>query len=366
MGLFGFSKRHDICPKEKELKGIVTNYNSHTSKIKINAKLVVPQGYYFVLGKKGKVADKFEEGEHFFNYANLPYLCRKFGIDKIKDGKRSDKINVDMYFVSKEIFGGKFKTYRKVEMGTKAYGIFKAHVIGVYSYKVLDVREFMQSLLNVYDYIKDGEAEDIVESWVNELIVKELEKNNFILPDVIANNPIIENTLKVAVEKLFRIAGLQLLELKITRYKLPKEYQEECDKIMFGNFEVENKNESQQTIVEEKNNQTLQENNSQEIEENQGNIVEKNEETITQENAIENAESGYVEYIPFGSFTFQKKEIKAEEIKKPTRTFVDLNLDKLYDGNEKSFKRCLNCGAENNLDASHCSLCGEKFNKEII
>lgn len=369
MGLFSFSKKYDIRPKEKELKGIITNYNSYVSKIKINGKLTVPNGYYFVIGKKGKVADKFDEGEYFFNYGNLPYLCRKFSIDKIKKGKQSDKVKADLYFVSKEIFGGKFKTYRKVEMGTKAYGMFKADVIGVYSYKVLDVREFMQSLLNIYDYIKNGEAEDIIESWINELVVKELEKNNFILQDVIANNPKITETLKIAVEKLFRVAGLELLDLKITKYKLPKEYQEASDKIMGDNFEEKAtlKNEvifekinSKEESIEDKNNlneESLVEDVEQEMEYNLNKIPqEKVQETVSEE------------YVPFGSFTFENKTISKLEQKeeKPKRTFVDLTLDKLYDGNEQTIKRCLNCGAENNLSSDHCILCGEKFNKEIL
>ena len=69
-----------------------------------------------------------------------------------------------MYLVDLGLRAAEFKTYRKVEMGTKAYGIFKAHVFGVYSYRVVNVREFLQSLLNQYDYIKTGEAEERTEA----------------------------------------------------------------------------------------------------------------------------------------------------------------------------------------------------------
>ena len=228
MGIFSFKEKYDIVPKENDLKTIVTKFGA-VDVVKINAKLFVPTGYYFVIGKKGKVCDKFDEGEHYFSYANLPIMCRKFHIDKEVKSKKQDKIPADFYFVDKGLRAGKFETYRKVDLGTKAYGFFSAKVYGVYSYRVSDVKEYMQSLLNEFDYIKTGEAEDILEGWVNEIVVKELENQNFILRDVIENNPIIADALKLKVSKLFATAGLELVEFKITKYKLPKQYQAESD-----------------------------------------------------------------------------------------------------------------------------------------
>ena len=90
MGLFFKKNKGDINPKEGELQYLVTNYLGHNAVIKMNGKLNVPNGYEFVIGKRGKVLDKFTEGEHFFSYANLPYSCRKYGIDKIENGKQKD------------------------------------------------------------------------------------------------------------------------------------------------------------------------------------------------------------------------------------------------------------------------------------
>ena len=100
MGLFGFKAKYDISPNVENLKNVVHNYNE-VDVIKMNAKLTVPEGYYFAVGKKGKVADIFDTGEYFFNTANLPYMCRKFNIDKIKKGKAQDKISADFYFINK-------------------------------------------------------------------------------------------------------------------------------------------------------------------------------------------------------------------------------------------------------------------------
>lgn len=385
MGLFWNKNKFDICPKVEELKCVVTNYSGHNGTIKINGKVVVPSGYEFVIGKRGKVTDKFDEGEHFFTFSTLPYTCRRFGIDKIDNGKQKDKFVCEYYFVDKGLHAGKFKTYRKVEMGTRAYGIFRAHVYGMYSYRVVNSREFMQSLLNEFDYIKTGEAEDILESWVNELVVAVLEKNNFMIDDVVENKPIIAEKIKQAVAKTFSVAGLEICSLQIYKYKLPRQYQSQSDEnIARAQNAEQNKQEKamlcdEQQLVDEKTEtsntnceildkkvETSTENNNNEENSNfaNDNIKTENDASCVSE-----------EYVPFGNFVIKNKDdaenIKDEILKNSSpkeRTFVDLNLDKLYDEDKQKTKRCKRCGAENNLDADHCILCGEKFfdDEEIL
>lgn len=427
MGLFFKKNKGDINPKEGELQYLVTNYLGHNATLKINGKLNVPNGYEFVIGKRGKVLDKFTEGEHFFSYANLPYSCRKYGIDKIENGKQKDSFTCECYFVDKGLRAGKFKTYRKVEMGTRAYGLFKASVYGMYTYKVVNTHEFMQSLLNEYDYIKTGEAEDIVAGWVDDLVVSVLERNNFMLTDVVANSPIIAEKLKIAIGKLFTVAGLEIVDVEIYKYKLPKEYQEESDKnianqqaIKQGRInEAEQANTNSSSTNQEDGDKTEQGKellNNESEEENQNAISEqsfadelkafqdenlsmiytkeelqererlqklqnetKEEPKINQEfqddkqisQDANNQENLQESYVPFGNFVISKENnfnteeiknrVKNEENKPKERTFVDLNLDKLYDNEKPKTKRCLRCGGENDINADHCILCGEQF-----
>lgn len=408
MGIFGFKNKYDIEPKEKDLTTLVTKANVDV--LKMNAKVVVPTNHFFVIGKKGKVYDKFEAGEYFLNYTMLPQMCRKFGIDKVKNGESQDKIPADLYFVSRELRAGIFKTYRKVEMGTKAYGFFSAHVQGMYSYRVSDVKEFMQSLLNEYDYIKTGEAEGIIESWVSEVVVSELEKQNFILDDVIKNSPIITDALKNRVSKLFSVAGLELVSLQITKYKLPNKYQEQSDKNIKAQKEgltSENGLQVNESVLaqHQQNKQSLPENQSLEQEEPQNSISDDQKEAkrlleefgigdikINQMTEIENDNQDIInlsegneikrltdeasiikeqnkevsdEYVPFGSFVIEDaKEINKEKAKnaKEAKTFVDLTLSELYTNEERHTKRCLSCGAENPFYARECKTCGELLN----
>lgn len=367
MGIFKKYKS-DICPEKKELNFLVTNYIGHNGTIKINSKIIVPSGYEFVIGKKGKATDKFTEGEHFVNFSNLPYMCRRFNIDKIENGKQAQKFCCEGYFVNKELRAGKFKTYRKVELGTRAYGIFRIGVMGVYSFRVENSVELVQSLLNEFDYIKTGEAEDIIESWVNDLVVNVLEKNNFVISDIVANNPIIAETLKQAIGKMLSKAGIIIENLQIYKYKLPKKFQQESDNNIKEQLMLENS-----TIQEaEKLKECLKDNQEANLEENLIDVNCKTEDVSPnqEQQSIddEKNEQQNDQYVPFGNFQIlPADQVNFKEIEnqnEQNRTFVDLNLDKLYDSNDANIKRCTRCGAENNINANHCILCGESFMEE--
>lgn len=396
MGLFFNKNKFDIVPKENELCGLVTKFD-RVDVLKVNAKLVVPEGYFFAIGKKGKVCDIFDSGTHYLNASTLPLTCRKFNIDKQILNKK-DKFKFDFYFISKNLFPAKFKTYRQIELGTKAYGVYKMHVYGIYSYSVKNVEEFMQSLLNEFDYIKTGESEKIVESWVNDLIVKSLEKHNFIISDIVKNDPKIAESIKLDIEKLFKQAGLDVGEVKIYKYKLPKEFQKQSDDIIKyqesggdlnnnptgGEVSIADDNVSDATIDNNESDQienilqekTLESEEQKDVETIKG--KDNNSDYLTDIllkspkvnvefniNEMEQIKEPKTEYVPFGSFSFGENNSKnntnsINEPPKQQKKFVDLDENN-FDGFTNNTKRCYNCGAINSKESITCKTCGSKL-----
>lgn len=379
MGFFLSRKnKYDIIVDATNIKSVVTKLSQDT--IKINAKLDVPENTHLVIGKTGKALDDFASGTHFFSYANLPMICRRYGIDKIKDGEQQTMLNANLYLISKDLRALEFQTYRKVEMGTKAYGIFKIGVRGVLSYRVVKPLELMQSLLNQFDFIKTGEAEDMVSAWVNEVVVEELEKQNFIMPDIINNNPKIAECLKVRINKLFIELGLEIVDIRIVKYKLPKKYQADSDAVIakieesisvedaikdgdvdrdgYGTDDLDKQEQDSIKSSKQEDSTKMTENSQNDYKQE---CVDNKDYDIDEGLKDKNDD---FDYVPFGNTSIENNEV-AKKIK-PQKTFVDLSLGG-YDYEDKSsLKRCLNCGTENDIHADHCVLCGEKFNNEEI
>jgi len=433
MGLFNKKEKYDIVPDLRELKErVCTYYSGRRGVININSKLVVPTGYLFITGKNGHVLDRFSEGEHFFYYSNLPYACRKYKFNKKREGKMNEKFYCQYYFINKGLMPGQFKTYRKVVMGTKAYGIYKMNVYGMFSYRVIDCLEFLQSLLNEYDYIKTGEAEDLVNYWVGEVAVNVLEKNNFIISDVLNNNPIIAEKIRISVESLFKKIGAELVDFKIYKYDLPKEVniaqnqkekkskklKKESDEMLISEeknqedfISEENSNIETKilnsTFYEENNNKSLIITNSEnfykdnikqneDIENSNVNLSYNNEAIINNESKIKQEDLSFLEntniknvdklesypqtesvkkpfeYKPFGSFVikdeknsniFENCEQSEQSYTHNEENLEFIDLENIYKSSAKNVKRCYNCGAENNIDAINCVLCGNNLDK---
>ena len=180
----------DICPDESKLSLLVTPYKTSGGVIKNETKLCVPSGYMFVLGHAGKALDCFREGEYFLTHATLPECCKKLKIHKLtKDGEIKKKFKVDAYFVNLSKFEFNFKTGRCIEMGNRARGIFTTGAEGKAQIVVNDAKLFMACLFQEFAYLRQGEAEKIVESWIGELVIKCFQKHNFALSELVSNNP---------------------------------------------------------------------------------------------------------------------------------------------------------------------------------
>ena len=160
--------------------------------------------------------------------------------------------------------------------------------------------------------------------------------------------------------------------------ELSKQYQQESDKIIakqLGQEQSEGKTEDLKNV--ESNEQDLiSQVNTQNEDQEYKKAENDNHEYLEQNNIDEKAKIDYnqtanqinEQYVPFGNFVINNGSIEnLQKIAEKDTTneqkpkFVDLNLDNLYNDKKQDTKRCLNCGAENNKNAQHCLLCGEKF-----
>lgn len=388
MGIFKKIKQFfstDINPDPTKMAGFVTPHPIKGGAVKMNSKVVVPQGYAFVIGHNGRALDAFREGEYFMSPAVLPECCKKLKIHKMdKKGNIKKKFKADLYFVNLKAFEFEFKA-AKTEMGNRAMGIFSAGSEGNVRIVVKEPRDFVASLLNEFAYLRNGEAEKIVKSWVEESVTEVFRKNNFALSELVSNNPMIEAKSKSDVAMMLSKQGLVLENFEFTYFTLPKKYQKEY---------LDNKKKTQETLKTEQEQENIVENVStdetEQVQIEKHIEVEKGEDNA---NAVDNA------YMPFGNLTiFEQSNISVEQNNQENNTqkqvaenqeennsfeaeftptyenveeeqkreensseqFVDLDIDNIIK-KEENGKRCLKCGETNELDAKKCTVCGNKF-----
>ena len=345
---------------ESKAKGVVSPYKIKGSKIKIESKVKVPQNYSFVLASSGKCLDVFGGGEYFLTPATLPECCKKLKIHKSdKNNKIKKFFKADVYFVNLNSFELDFKTNSKAELGKKASGIFHVGMTAKLKLKVIDVKKFMQVLLDEYAYLKQNEAEKIVLAYISDFAVDILYKYNFALSEFISCNQLVDDNLFTELGHKVAKMGLMLEDMSNSKYILPKKYQKEYE-INYNKLHGINKLDDEQPKQETK----------EQPKESELNV--KNEEV--EQKILPQSEDLYT---PFGNIVIElekKQEIKkvpddTEEIKQeelPTQNeqkeqeFVDLNLDNLYKV-DKDGKKCKFCGLVNSSDAVVCDICGNNL-----
>ena len=372
MGIFKSIKKFfssDINPDPSKLVGFVNPYPVKGGAIKMNSKGVVPQGYAFVLGNNGRALDAFREGEYFMSPAVLPECCKKLKIHKMdKKGNIKKKFKADLYFINLTCYEFEFKA-AKTEMGNRAMGIFSAGSEGNICVSVKEPRDFIAALLCEFAYLRNGEAEKIVRNWVEESVTEVFRKNNFALSELVNNNPMIEEKSKSDVAMMLAKQGLVLEKFEFTYFSLPKKHQKDY---------LANKKK----VLDEENAGQIA---TQDVE--QQSEVEPAEQVQEVKNTKKDMKCDN-SYMPFGNLTIFEQEEPAEmqqeeaisndkdvvlvdeddnvplfaeeQQEKPNEQFVDLNIDNIIK-QEENGKRCLKCGATNELDAKKCTVCGNKF-----
>lgn len=387
MGIFKSIKQYfssDIRPEANKLANLVTPYPLKNGAIKMDSKVVVPQAFAFVLGHNGKALDAFREGEYIMAPAVLPECCKKLKIHKMdKQGNFKKKFKADLYFISLKPYNFVFKTGQCVEMGNRSMGIFTAGAEGKAKLSVKDPRIFLSHLLDEFAYLRNGEAEKIVQSWICDCVVSCFQKNNFALSELVSINPMVESKSKSDVALILAKRGLTLDEFEFTTYNLPKRHQKEY---------LANKNKQKNNDLVKEETKELNKNDDCEPMENE--INQTMQECTPVNVEIQKQE----EYVPFGNINFEEKqetcevsevesvqenaceleqtenvdlnsqdenvesnvENQTQEENQGNNEFVDLDIDKIVAAEDEG-KRCLNCGAINEYESANCNVCGKKF-----
>lgn len=180
MGIFR-RKTKDIVLKQDISGYLVFPFPLKKDFVMLGRKALVPEGTVLAFATKGKVLDFLPEGQHTLTPAYLPLANKKFKLNKIdKYGQSPDGFYGYAYFVNlKEVKNFAFGTYKKLRYKNELDGKFWARLEFAVDLQIADEKLFLKSLLKTLAFLKPNEAENIVESWLSEVVTDTLQKYAF-------------------------------------------------------------------------------------------------------------------------------------------------------------------------------------------
>ena len=368
MGIFSKLKNlfvSGITFDESKSKGVVSPQKLKGSKVKIDSKVTVPQNYSFVLASSGRCLDVFGAGEFFLCAATLPECCKKLKIHKTdKKNKIKKSFKADAYFVNLNTFELDFKTNSKAELGGKASGIFHVGMQAKIKLKIVDVKKFMQVLLDEYAYLKQNEAEKIVLAYLSDFVVDILYKYNFALSEFLSCNSLVDENVTTQLGHKVAKMGLILEDLCDIKFIMPKKYQKEYEQNYKKLHEpndvepeqsVEQKEEERAGVMQEQITQTSIPNVKQQPKVAEDDYMPFGSIVIETSSVPKNEEVEHVDSDSQNNAEPQEQELNQEDQSKE-QEFVDLNLNNLYKS-DRTGKKCKFCGLVNSSDATVCEIC---------
>lgn len=195
--------------------------------IKNGAQLTVRDGQIAAFMNEGHLGDYFGPGLHTLETGNLPVLTSLMNWDK---GFNSP-FKSDVVFISlKEQAGLKWGTPQPVTVRDAEFGAIRLRAFGTYSFKVTDLKLFLDRVLGTTDEVWAQGLEPQLRSSIVTAIATALGGGGIPFLDLAANQQKMSEAIKVEVEKAFAQWGLACLSFYVESVSLPEEVQAHLDK----------------------------------------------------------------------------------------------------------------------------------------
>lgn len=195
--------------------------------IKNGAQLTVRDGQIAAFMNEGQMGDYFGPGLHTLETGNLPVLTSLMNWDK---GFNSP-FKSDVVFISlKEQAGLKWGTPQPVTVRDAEFGAIRLRAFGTYSFKVADIKLFIDRVLGTTDEVWAQGLEGQLRSAIVTAIATALGGGGVPFLDLAGNQQKMSETIKAEVEKAFAQWGLACLSFYVESVSLPEEVQAHLDK----------------------------------------------------------------------------------------------------------------------------------------
>jgi membrane protease subunit (stomatin/prohibitin family) len=230
MSLGSFIKKQfiDILQWNEDTDGVLAwRYPMQDFEIQYGGSLTVRESQVAVFVNEGKIADVFGPGLYKLTTQTLPVLTYLKNWDKLFESP----FKSDVYFFSTRVqTGRKWGTPQAITLRDADFGMVRLRAFGMYSYAVSDARKFFTGISGTRAVYTRDDLEEQLRGIVVSTMATSLGASTKPFLDMAANQTLMANEVKAAIQTAFANYGLALDVFNVTSINLPEDLQEALDK----------------------------------------------------------------------------------------------------------------------------------------
>jgi membrane protease subunit (stomatin/prohibitin family) len=230
MSLGSFIKKQfiDILQWNEDTDGVLAwRYPMQDFEIQYGGSLTVRESQVAVFVNEGKIADVFGPGLYKLTTQTLPVLTYLKNWDKLFESP----FKSDVYFFSTRVqTGRKWGTPQAITLRDADFGMVRLRAFGMYSYAVSDARKLFTGISGTRAVYTRDDLEEQLRGIVVSTMATSLGASTKPFLDMAANQTLMANEVKAAIQTAFANYGLALDVFNVTSINLPEDLQEALDK----------------------------------------------------------------------------------------------------------------------------------------
>jgi membrane protease subunit (stomatin/prohibitin family) len=194
--------------------------------IQYGAQLTVRESQMAMFVNEGKVADVFAPGMFKLTTQTLPVLTYLKNWDKLFESP----FKSDVYFFSTRVqLDRKWGTPNPITIRDKDFGIVRLRAFGIYSYRIVDPKQFYTEVSGTRESYTRDELEGQLRNTLIGSMTDLFAESGVPFLDMAANQEEFAKALKAKMEPSFQRFGMSLDALVVQNISLPEELQKALD-----------------------------------------------------------------------------------------------------------------------------------------
>ena len=218
---------------EQDPNILMWKFPDSDKEIKNGAKLIVRESQSALFLNQGVFADNFGPGTHSLSTDNIPILSRlkgwKYGFES--------PFKADVYYFSvKDFVSLKWGTPAPILLRDPQFGPIRIKAFGSYNVRIIDTQKFFTKYAGTFPLLTIFELEHQLRDFIAPVFAEVLAQANISALDIAGNLSELNRKIQPLIAPHFEQFGIEVTQFSIASATLPKEVNDNIDKISSMNM----------------------------------------------------------------------------------------------------------------------------------